>query len=57
MTEPVHPPESPSLPLPPATAAELLIRITAQLGTQLRGLRPPGARPHGVHACRPPSSP
>ncbi len=60
MTESAHPPEYQSIPLPPATAAELLTRITAQLGTQLSGLRPrhgPGARHHGVHACTPPSSP
>lgn len=60
MTEPAHPPESQPLPLPlplllpPATTAELLTRITAQLGTQLSGLRP---RHHGVLPCSPPSSP
>ncbi|MFD5880705.1 hypothetical protein [Streptomyces yangpuensis] len=61
MTEPVHPPDSlslssptslPSLPsptslpsLPFGSAAELLARITTQLGTQLSGLRPPRTRP------------
>lgn len=55
MTEPVHPPELLSLPLD--TAAELLTRFTAQLGTQLSGLRPPRARHHGAAPCTPPSSP
>ena len=43
MTEPVHPPDSPT-PLF-GSAAELLTRITTQLGTQLSGVRPPRARP------------
>lgn len=56
MTEPVHPPDTLSLPF--GSAAELLSRITAQLGTQLSGVRPPRARPHGAHPCSsPPSSP
>lgn len=50
MTEPVHPPEFPALPFD--STAELLGRITLQLGTQLSGLRRPGVRP-----CSPPSSP
>ncbi len=56
MTEPVHPPDSLSLPF--GSAAELLTRITAQLGTQLSGLRPPRTRPLGDRPCSsPPSSP
>lgn len=50
MTEPVQPPESPALPFD--STAELLGRITVQLGTQLSGLRRPGVRP-----CSPPLSP
>ncbi len=60
MTELVHPPESLSLPFPPATATELLTRITTQLGMQLSGLRPwhtAGGRSDGVRPCSPPSSP
>ncbi|KIF03122.1 hypothetical protein PL81_26085 [Streptomyces sp. RSD-27] len=60
MTEPVHPPESQS-PFSPAlpfgSAAELLTRITAQLGAQLSGVRPPRARTQGAPSCVPPSSP
>lgn len=54
MTEPARPSESLSLPF--GSAAELLGRITLQLGTQLSGLRPPRPRRNGAPAC-PPSSP
>lgn len=53
MTEPAQPSDPPPLPRgsaadpPGASTAELLSRITAQLGTQLSGLHPPRARPRG----------
>ena len=44
MTETVHPPEHPREPLPLDSTAQLLTRITAQLGTQLSLVSPNGTR-------------
>ncbi|GGZ74113.1 hypothetical protein [Streptomyces subrutilus] len=56
MTEPAHPPDTPTLPTFPApafgSAAELLGRITVRLDTQLGALRPspaPSPRRPPVH--------
>ncbi|MER5768227.1 hypothetical protein [Streptomyces sp. NPDC001985] len=53
MTEPAHPRESPPLD----TTAQLLLRITAELGTRLGTVRLDGTpRPGGEHPG-PPSAP